>query len=191
MIGNDIVCLATANQSKRLNSQRFLDKIFTLEEQAIIKNAQKPDIAIWQLWAVKESAYKSWIQQGYNPIFAPAKIVCKKHQQNFIVNIDEITFEVTTTTTGQYTYAETFEKNTKIISDCFHLNKSNYYAQSFQVKQILKKRVAKEFNLNFSEINIKKSAKQIPMLTYKSENLPIKISLSHHGNFGAYAIAEV
>ena len=191
MIGNDIVCLATANESKRLNSQRFLDKIFTNEEQAIIKNAPNPNVAIWQLWSVKESAYKSWIQQGFNPVFSPKKIVCKRHKQNFIANIEMQIFEVAITTTDQYIYAETLDKNAKIISDCFHLNKSNYYAQSFHVKERLKKRVAMEFNLNFSEIDIKKSAKHIPVLTYKGENLPIKITLSHHGNFGAYAMAEV
>ena len=67
MIGNDIVCLSTANQSKHVGSKRFLNKVFTYEEQELIANSCYANISIWELWAAKESAYKLFVQQGLQP----------------------------------------------------------------------------------------------------------------------------
>lgn len=57
-VGNDIVDLTDpANQGKSRDT-RFLNRVFTGDEQRLIKGAARPDAVLWALWAAKEAAYK-------------------------------------------------------------------------------------------------------------------------------------
>lgn len=72
MIGNDIVDLALAKQESDWRRLRYLDKIFTLSEQILIKNTVNQDEMVWNLWSRKEAVYKIYNRQTgirtYNPI---------------------------------------------------------------------------------------------------------------------------
>ena len=41
---------------------RYLDKLFTKEEQEYIITATNPSIMVWALWSMKEAAYKLYTQ---------------------------------------------------------------------------------------------------------------------------------
>lgn len=72
MIGNDIVDLALAQKESHWKRNRFLDKIFTRNEQLLILNSNNPAIMVWNLWSRKEAAYKIYNRQtkirGYFPL---------------------------------------------------------------------------------------------------------------------------
>ncbi|MBG6188733.1 4'-phosphopantetheinyl transferase family protein [Flavobacterium sp. CAN_S2] len=72
MIGNDIVDLALAKKESNWQRNRFLDKIFTENEQQIILNDVNPEIMVWNLWSRKEAAYKIYNREtgirGYFPL---------------------------------------------------------------------------------------------------------------------------
>jgi phosphopantetheinyl transferase (holo-ACP synthase) len=72
MIGNDIVDLALAKKESNWQRNRFLDKIFTKNEQQLILNDTNPEIMVWNLWSRKEAAYKIYNREtgirGYFPL---------------------------------------------------------------------------------------------------------------------------
>jgi hypothetical protein len=59
-IGNDIVDLALPDNREKIRDRRFLDRVFTAEEQYFIKQYHgHSNSVLWALWAGKESAYKA------------------------------------------------------------------------------------------------------------------------------------
>jgi len=58
-VGNDIVDLAAPGNLGKSGDVRFLDRVFTVEEQAFIAGSARPDALLWALWAAKEAAYKA------------------------------------------------------------------------------------------------------------------------------------
>lgn len=72
MIGNDIVDLALAEKESNWKRKGFIDKIFTIQEQSLIKSSVNQEIIIWNMWSRKEAVYKIYNRQTgirkYNPI---------------------------------------------------------------------------------------------------------------------------
>ena len=58
-IGNDVVDLENANLHGKLENHRFLKRVFTKSEQAVVARAGESDIELWCLWACKEAAFKA------------------------------------------------------------------------------------------------------------------------------------
>lgn len=57
-IGNDVVDLTDPENIGKSRDQRFVRRVFTLEEEKIIRCAADSDRILWILWAGKEVAYK-------------------------------------------------------------------------------------------------------------------------------------
>jgi phosphopantetheinyl transferase (holo-ACP synthase) len=77
-----------ANTGKSRNS-RFLKKILTDAEIEFVQNAENPDMALWSLWACKETAYKvikksfpdaAFLPRRWAVIFNPARLGFPRHQ---------------------------------------------------------------------------------------------------------------
>lgn len=72
MIGNDVIDLELAKVESNWRRKGFLNKIFTISEQQLIRTAENPDIMVWTLWSRKEAAYKIYNRQtnirAYNPL---------------------------------------------------------------------------------------------------------------------------
>ncbi len=58
-LGNDIVDLADRRHAGKAGDRRFLQRVFTPEEQETIQESPDPDHTLWMLWAAKESAFKT------------------------------------------------------------------------------------------------------------------------------------
>jgi phosphopantetheinyl transferase (holo-ACP synthase) len=76
MIGNDIVDLALAKKESNWQRNRFLDKIFSKNEQQLILNDTNPEIMVWNLWSRKEAAYKIYNRETGIRGFFPLKLEC-------------------------------------------------------------------------------------------------------------------
>jgi len=74
MIGNDLVDLQLAQKESNWKRPRFLQKIFTWEEQNFIAATTNKDTAVWLLWSRKESAYKLVARMKKCRFFAPKKL---------------------------------------------------------------------------------------------------------------------
>lgn len=60
-VGNDIVDLTQSTAKKKSRNIRFLNRVFTPDEQDFIlsSSAAFPELRLWSCWAAKEAAYKA------------------------------------------------------------------------------------------------------------------------------------
>ena len=89
MLGNDIVDLELAKIQSNWRRKNYLDKIFNAEEKLLITSAEKPDVMVWLLWSMKESAYKIHNRKTGIRNFAPNSLSCTIHSNTYgEVNIE-------------------------------------------------------------------------------------------------------
>jgi len=155
VIGNDIVDLALARKESNWKRNRFLDKIFTKEEQWLITESGNPEIMVWNLWSRKEAAYKIYNRQTGIRGYFPIQIVCLYESSTFgTVSIN----------------GNTYYTQTTISKDMIHtisVTKREYFNRI-------------KF-LNHKAIIVKTNG--IPFLI-ENQNTAVKpVSISHHGRF--------
>jgi len=187
MIGNDIVDLKQAAKDSNWKRPRYLDKIYTKKEQGIIFSAKNQDQMVWLLWSMKEAAYKVNVQQFGKRFFNPKKLVCNLISfKKGTVKIGNKSYFTCSETTKDYVYTvATLDNLSFYKSNCFKIVGLNYFAQS----KFLKKEMLKA--LNRSDLDIKKNKIGVPRVTLKHSKLYYSLSLTHHGNYNAYAIANL
>ncbi|MBJ2126774.1 MULTISPECIES: 4'-phosphopantetheinyl transferase superfamily protein [unclassified Flavobacterium] len=76
MIGNDIIDLAQSRIESNWQRKGFIEKLFTADEQLLIKNYAEPEIMVWLLWSMKEAAYKIYNRHTKIREFSPKKLYC-------------------------------------------------------------------------------------------------------------------
>lgn len=187
MIGNDIVDLNFAKRNSRWQEQRFLDKIYTLQEQEILN--VNNFYMVWRLWSMKESVYKMAARAGTSFLFNPKAFCCE------IVNGTEgnVKFKneiYTTITKTDHKYIETTAfLQQQYLSKTFQLSNSDYYTQHTETLHHIKLAYAKYKNADYNAINIQKDIYGVPQVFVNNKRQPELISLTHHGLFGAFAIS--
>lgn len=193
MVGNDIVDLNEARRSsnpKAMGWERpgFLQKIFTVKEQVFIANSSDQFLTVWQLWSMKESAYKVFIQAGGKRFFNPTKLECSLDSlENGQVKIGDLTLKTFTTVNLNYIFSTATLNDFDNRSSILTLPKGDVNQQSKYMHQQLITDFAKSNNLNFSELEIQKTEAGVPIFYYEKIRLNTSISLTHHGRFGAYS----
>ena len=157
MIGNDVVDLQLAKTESNWQRKGFLNKIFTKNEQLIIKNSKNPEITIWNLWSRKEAAYKIWNRatgiRKYNPIqfecFDFNMDFGKIHFKNIIyyTKTEILNYSLHTIAVSK---VEDFNK-ISILNNTFliHKNKGLPYFLDTNIKQIP---ISKSHHGNFEKI---------------------------------------
>ena len=106
MIGNDIVDLKLAKEQSNWRRQNYLEKIFTIEEQSFIRQANNPEIEVWKLWSRKEAVYKVYNRKTGIRGFFPWKIACAVSANLLdIVTINGQVFYTKTMVSKDYIYS--------------------------------------------------------------------------------------
>jgi len=77
MIGNDVVDIAASRIESNWKRKGFLEKIFTKQEQELIKRASDPELYVWILWSMKEAAYKVYNRETGIRAFIPHELACQ------------------------------------------------------------------------------------------------------------------
>jgi phosphopantetheinyl transferase (holo-ACP synthase) len=155
MIGNDIVDLALAKKESNWQRNRFLDKIFTKNEQLLILNDLNPEIIVWNLWSRKEATYKIYNRETGIRGFFPLQLECFYENPSF----------GTVSIKGKIYFTQT-----KIDQDCI-------YTIAVARKEYFKKIE----NINSAVGILKKN--EIPYLIDQHSKLEKPVSISHHGRF--------
>lgn len=190
MTGNDIVDMKIAAVESNWDRTRFLEKIFTPQEQQYILDAAIPGQMIWRLWSMKESAYKIYTRQNGGRFFAPRKLSCTVlSETSGQVAINTISYQTITSSTPDYIYsiARPEGYNADFLNCCFDI--PTFYTD--QQKLIYKKLIASyaaikgEDKKNFTII---KDKNNVPYLYCKNQKLTIPVSITHHGNYAAFTI---
>lgn len=204
MIGNDIVDLVKAKADSDWQRPRFLDKIFTSAEQEIIQNSEDKFISVWQLWSIKEAAYKLYAQINLGRFYNPKGFECKinssynhfstiaqslRKHDFCIVKFKDFECKTRTKTTSNYIYSEAFLDNSNSVSKCLKLKRQSHKFQSATTKNQLLKCVSEQFQLKEKSLQIIKSEFGIPTMNYNDKALKLSFSLTHHGSYGAFAVS--
>jgi phosphopantetheinyl transferase (holo-ACP synthase) len=155
MIGNDIVDLDLAKKESNWKRNRFLDKIFSPNEQQLILSSEDQDLMVWNLWSRKEASYKIYNRQTGIIGFFPLRFECHYSTTNTgTVSIDGFVFYTQTEITTNYIYSVAVSE-----MECFN-----------KIKNIE------------TTVNIKKK-NGIPYLLNPISNSVNPVSITHHGRF--------
>lgn len=157
MIGNDVVDILQSRQESNWRRKGFLEKLFTTEEQLLIKEDSDPEILVWLFWSMKEAAYKIYNRQTKRREYIPKKLICKIVSSNNYIK-------------GEVTCGENiYYTKTTILNDGIHTIAVNSFSDFNKVIEI-------------ERTGILKDEYGIPYLN----NFPYRIqdvSISHHGRF--------
>lgn len=193
MIGNDIVDLVLARSSPHWKTQRFLDKVFSVEEQQLIKQAEDQFLAIWQLWSMKESAYKSHIQYNHVPFFAPSKITCHL-RSNFsgFVSIKNTFYSTSTKINENFIHTISCSgASSDVFSDIGKLEDASYINQHSKSHRSVLKVFSSLLDTDIENLAIKKNESGVPVLYKHNVKQSMPISITHHGKYFAYALINI
>lgn len=199
LVGNDIVALNDKDNITSFNRAKYLMKISLPTEIIVSKLTGIKQTAF--LWSIKESAYKLTQKHLSSTSFHPKHyqlISCNQlSENNFQSSIEYIPLKLKL-------YAITQINNeyihTIMVLNQEHLNYCHYqtikYASktsqlkiSKEIKKTLIQNVSSSLGINPSgKINITKNKHGIPYLLLNNKTLnSLDISISHDGEFGAYA----
>lgn len=191
MTGNDIVDMRLAATQSNWKRKGYTDKIFTHQEQQFIYNSPRPDIIVWRLWTMKESAYKIYTRQYGGRFFAPQKFSCMLLTETTgVVTFNNIAYQTITVTAADHIYTITrteATERTEFINSCFSLPETDLIKQ----QQFIYKKITDRYHSLTGElkknISVAKNENGIPFLNCNG-NLQIPVSITHHGRFAAFTI---
>lgn len=155
MIGNDVVDFALAKKESNWQRKRFLDIIFTKNEQSLILNDVNPEIMVWNLWSRKEAVYKIYNRETGIRGYFPLQLEC--FYENAICGTVSIKEKI-------------YYTQTKIDQDCI-----------YTIAVVQKESFTKIRNLNSDDVIFKKNG--IPYRIDVDSKMEKPVSISHHGRF--------
>ncbi|MCA0131219.1 4'-phosphopantetheinyl transferase family protein [Winogradskyella alexanderae] len=186
MVGNDIVDIELAKRQSDWQRPRYLDKIFNLQEQQLIYASNEPTIMVWKLWSMKEAAYKLYTQVCPSRFYNPKAFTCNL-KNGETVRYKSFLCETNTKTTIHYILSEARLKNKLTTSKVINLENISHMNQGKTFEKEALKLFATERKYLEKNLKYAKTPFGVPLIYYKSKKY--NISISHHGKFGAIAIA--
>lgn len=189
MIGNDVIDIAETKKTTNWERPGFLDKIFTRYEQCLIRSSEDPFTMVWQLWSMKESAYKAYVQKGSKRFFNPTKLECDLAQSGKgRVTVNGVSINTTTWFDSEYLFTNTVLKNIKTKSAIFHLKINQKTGLSDYMHNEVLCAIAARYSFNKQALRLQKTANGVPLVFHRKERIDVSFSITHHGKFGAYSI---
>ena len=192
MLGNDIIDLQEVLASGQAARPGFRDRICCTGELQALEASFSEEECIWLLWAIKESAYKYYIQAGGTPLFAPKKFRFTPSK----LEPDRIS-GYTQTPNGRvasqvqvseaYLTAESWSTQfaqTRVHRKIFLLEARGQKDKSQRLKDLVCQQLAASIGEIPEAVSIRKDERQVPFLYRGQEKLPFAMSLSHHGAWG-------
>jgi len=165
MIGIDIIDLEEAKNKSNWQRPRFLEKLFTPQEQLYIQDSEDPSIMVWRLWSMKEAAYKLYTQIHPERFYKPKQFQCHVNASNLKVTYKTFECIVKTKTTSAYILSEALVLNQKTTLKVIKLGSQDYKTQSKTTKQALIGAITHGLHLFDAKLRIVKSSFGIPSLS--------------------------
>ncbi|MCB1158487.1 MAG: 4-phosphopantetheinyl transferase family protein [Leptospiraceae bacterium] len=203
VFGNDIVDLSIRATRQLSGNSRFYNKVFSPLEQKILYSSDNPDIFTWIIWSFKEAAYKAIRRNRPGLVFQYKKFELQE-------NLNEVHYENIHLQARYYLFpgglhSLCFEKDldenkifwTHEVSDTLKHNKEfrdeSLPEESFLVRLLVKHKLNEMHNWEISKINIprikdEKGFTSPPLIYSPYTQIPLPLSLSHHGRFLAFAV---
>ena len=191
MIGNDIVDLSLAQVQSNWRRKRFLEKVYSRKEQAMILKSDEPDIMVWRLWSMKESAYKAQVRLDqlirFNPLAYKCQILSQKQGK---VVYKENNFFVISDIKDDYVHSQVCSEEFDINSISKVFDMKPYQLDSEKFHTIIIANLAQIMSWKPSKITIEKNALGIPEIYVSGQKTSVLCSISHHGQYAAYQLCN-
>jgi len=196
MIGNDIVDIKEAAAKSNWRRKGFLNKVFTEKEQLYISNSDNPDLIVWLLWSMKESAYKiySRLQRKYfvSPLKLESELITGSNEgYKGKVFIENFTFSTNSKVTKEFVstmaLAENKLRKGKIFQKDLKFSNEDFDKHRVEIYLSISKTFSEKINKPAENILIKKDKYGIPYIFDEQNQFDASVSISHHGRYGAYA----
>jgi phosphopantetheine--protein transferase-like protein len=191
MIGNDIVDLKLAEKQSSWRRKGFLEKVFSANEQAMIFEAEKPDLIVWRLWSMKESAYKARLRVQKQIQINPKDFDCEiVNDQKGMVHCGSKMYRTRSEINDDFVHTQAFSKefDHSLFSKVIAIDQSRSGSKQLYNAAILS--VVTSANPEESDVVIRKNSLGIPELYKMGKKMPFLCSLSHHGRYGSYVISD-
>lgn len=187
MVGNDIVDITEAKNASNWQRPRFLDKVFTTQEQVLIQNASNSFLKVWRLWSMKEAAYKLYTQHYPSRFYSPKAFECFIDDNISLVKFQKFQCYVSTRITPDYIISEARLDIKPMTSKVIKFETKHVKNQSKIIRNAIINKSADIFNTSKEHLKILTSTYGVPSINIDIQNIPL--SITHHGYFGAYAIS--
>ncbi len=195
MLGNDIVDLQEVLASGQARRPKFQARICSAAEVRPLQSWFPDEYCTWLLWAIKESAYKYYIQAGAPPLFAPKKFrfnalniaagLVEGYTETPLGKVrSEVKLSVAHLTAESWSISST---KSSIDRKIFPLAASKQIERSRTLKKLICQQWMAEMGSTDEEVCIVKDEQQVPSLYQRGQRLPYAISLSHHGAWGFFS----
>ena len=142
---------------------------------------------VWQLWSMKEAAYKLYTQINPSRFYNPKGFECEIRDKRGFVTFKTFRCYVETKVTPDYIISEARLETVPMTSKVIKFKNCKAELQSIAIRNQTLKFITKNLSKPSDKIRIRSSVFNIPRLKINSKIIPI--SLTHHGNYGAFAIA--
>jgi phosphopantetheinyl transferase (holo-ACP synthase) len=190
-IGNDVVDLGDRPTVTPRHRERFIARVCSESEQALLAAHGSPDPLLWSLFAAKEAAFKVACKLGPAPVFAHRKFV--------------VADDLRTVTWGEWTLQLDFDADAErvhaVVSTFFPAPKGNVTRlvpgtdESAAARALLKGVVGQAFGCAPEQLEVVRAPAPDrwdglgpPKVLLGGSPLPIDVSLSHDGGFVACAV---
>lgn len=198
MIGNDIIDLNELQRHPRSDQLRFRRKILAEPELDWLSSSGNAVLDIWKLWALKESAYKCYFQLTRRRFFSPRKFICQwetpagndPRRATVVTPIGWLQAEIDQT--EDYIHAlcsDEAERLAKAKVQLVALPERDARAQSGILRREALTWIAQHQGHPAGELSWDDAAGH-PRVKRRGVLLPVSISLSHHGRWGAAAFLQ-
>ncbi len=198
MVGNDIVDLRDPDADSASYHRRFDSRVFTPAERGVIVRAGSRERTRWRLWAAKEASYKLARKHSAETVFSPRAFAVHPdedgHTSRARVVHHRTCYFVEFTESPQHIHAIAVQRPGDLASVFAGVGASAPSAdarcESAAVRSFACDSVSRRFELQRERLEIRKVDDRIPRLYYRDEALGLSLSLSHHGDWLAFACCE-
>lgn len=212
-VGNDIVDLTDSDAMGKSRDTRFINRVFTQGEQDRILNSANPDAALWALWAGKETAYKV-VSKSHTAVSSAPRAYNVSFEKENIANSDRNSFGHYSFSGVVETPRGSIPVRIFQACDCIHcigttgakeaidsvdwgvLRIGRGFGasprfESFIVRKAARRHLSLYLNRYPDEIEIRRvkgpHGSGYPIVYIGDRRAGVDISLSHEGEFAAYA----
>lgn len=190
-IGNDVVDLGDRPATTPRHRERFIQRVCSQSEQALLAREGASDRLLYSLFAAKEAAFKVVCKLGPVPVFAHRKFVVSDDLKS--VTWGQWTLQLDLDVDGERVHA--------VASTFFPAPKGTVARllpgadESAAARALLKGMVSKTFGCPVSRLDVVRAPDPKrwdglgpPKVLLGGAPLPLDVSLSHDGGFVACAV---
>lgn len=197
MVGNDIVDLDLADKDA-YKRERFLNKVLLPSEQKLVWDSEDPCTFLWVLWSMKESAYKLHFRKHLTRALNPIRFTCffdgdyelePEGKFRGRVEVGDEVYQTNTILCKDYVHTTAIDGSEDIRIQSEEVSAGSPNKIREKTIDALVRSMGAASDLRSDKIEFKKDTNGLPFLTDACKGIFTPCSISHHGRFGAYAVA--